>query len=248
MRGTVKVYGAEVPKSAAAPAKMFMNLQFAQCGCGCIAQIINFILAYVFYKKLASESGTELQGDSKKFFETMQQYNMDKAWISELIGLFIFACLMVAFIALAKKCMADKNLQPCCIFEGCCACIACCSCCGFMILAGMYLSMASTLASFDPVDLCNATQTLTLGLNLTFTPTTTIAPTTTLYNLTAAPLPTCVAGVNLIIEILKFVGVYFLIKMIADCCIAAMCGAAAKYAKDAQDIFDDEYGSEDELE
>jgi len=191
MRG-VDVYGVKVNKYAAEPAKQFMNMQFAWCGCTLVVQAISLILAIMVYNKFNEIVALfpALPATAQTGMKTIQSMHMSALWQVNLSNMIVVAVVGTLFIYLARKQMADGNLKVFCCLGGFCSIGYGIAGCG-NIGAFFFVYAAAQLIG-NPQKICeafNEKMTLTTG-DFTYVKdfvSTTVAPLLAPGNTTVAP-------------------------------------------------------------
>jgi hypothetical protein len=260
MRG-VDVYGVKVNKYAAEPAKQFMNMQFAWCGCSLVVQAISLILSIMVYNKFYEIVALlpSLPATAQTGMKTMESMHMTALWQINLSNMIVVAFVGTLFIYLARKKMADGNLNVFCCLEGCCSIWYGITACG-MIGAFFFVYTAAQLIG-NPQKICeafNEKKTITTGdfsfvkdfLSPTVAPlanmTPTVAPllapgnvTTTLVTIAMLPEGSCEKALGAIKSIFSILTVYMAMTVCFTCIISCICGAGAKAANETQEAMDD---------
>jgi hypothetical protein len=266
MGGMTDVYGVKVPKNAAKDSKMFMNMQFGWCGCGLCGKIITFILTLVVHFRMEAIGNKMdmggMPGKSDDAVSMLKKAHFHSMWISEIFQMIIYIFIGLTFIYCARKMLADRNVNCFCCLEGCCSVWLCCSGCMACISLGMFIALAGALS--DPTALCNHpafNATWPGAANTTFPPVpitglnTSIANTanspflsafnTTAITTTAFDKQKCIDVVNILKSLMSIACLFIAFMAVQTCIQSLICGLGAKYAKDAQDEFDDAEESED---
>lgn len=237
------VYGIPMQGMSAVFAERFLHAQSALCSLTCCSGIISMIFTFVLIYQIG-EAKTSIIGTTSvdvklaadlppqdAFIKNIEDQMAYTKWTSP-IGLLFSLCFMSVWIVVARHFVQERNvmgLKFCCIFEGLCSCLACCEGLGWCIY---FICICTALATIsDPASVCKDTSSISwLGY-------TTPLPSTTA---TAPAVDDCVKLLTGLQTPFQTCAIWVFFMAIFACCAASICGTGAKFAKDTEEVFEDE--------
>lgn len=255
----VTVYGAKVPKRAAASASKFMHAQTSYVSCVVLVNLISLIIGIIIYVKITSlaedmsyifpsnattvtpqvnaaqgepDSAAAAAQAAEVLIKMLASYYV---WAPATALFCVCCCTGPATMFISRKFLTDANtggLQFCCILDGCC------SCCSFLSVLSLTSSAIAALTKWN-LD-ANAICT---HIHAAIPTGTTPAPRT--VDTTDASFQKCITAVEGLHYVGILLAVNFGILACISCCIASICGGGSKFASDTKDALDEEYGRGD---